>query len=89
VKYNVRILRTAGYTLLGEKKKKEREKNAINSGHYDPLQCQRAVHALRTDQTQNPGLRKVDPMLSPPHFLKPHAKFQNPTITPYGRKLTQ
>ena len=42
------------------------------------------------------GLRTLDPLLSPPSTpavifwreLKPHAKFQNPMITPSGRKVS-
>ena len=31
---------------------REREKNAINSGHFVPQQCPRAAHALRSGQNK-------------------------------------
>ena len=46
--------------LLGElaisRKREEREKNAIHSGHLRLCQQPRAAHALRSDQLSNSGM---------------------------------
>ena len=49
---------------MAQKEEKKKEKNPKNSGHFVPQQCQRAAHALRSDQFRTKRIRTDVPYMT-------------------------